>query len=83
MIYQRFGSPLKIVAYCGKHAVKGFPSPMILVRVDYLDHAEIDYQFAHTLKADAGIQEIDAAIDAAPEVKLVAFALKDAIAKAS
>lgn len=79
MIYQRFGSPLKIVAYCGKHICKGFPAPMILVRVDYLDRAEIGYQFAHTLRADGGMQEIDAAIDAAPEVKLADFALKDAL----
>mgnify|MGYP001609858922 CR=1 FL=1 len=82
MIYQRFGSPLKIVAYCGKHVRKGFLAPMILVRVDYLDRAEISYQFAHTLKADGGINEIDAAIDAVPEVKLAAFALKDALKKA-
>ncbi len=83
MIYQRFGSPVKIVAYCGKHSCPGFPAPLMLVRVEYLDRAEISYQFAHTLKADGGIKEIDAAIDAAPEIKLASFALKDALKHAS
>jgi hypothetical protein len=69
-IYQKFGSPITITAYCGKHKAPWSLGPMVLVRVKYADDGSEGYQFAANLRADGGILEIDAAVDAAPEIKL-------------
>lgn len=32
MIYSRWGDPVTIEAFCGHHAIRGFPLPMMVVR---------------------------------------------------
>lgn len=82
MIYSNFGCELDITAYCGKHKVKGLPHPVMLVRATRKDDGAERHYFADTLRADGGINAIDAAIDAAPEVALAGAELKRAIEQA-
>lgn len=79
MIYQRFGLCLTIVGYCGFHQPTGFAAPIMLVKVRYEDDGLEGFQFPIFLKADGGTKEIEAAIDAAPEIELGPKALKAAI----
>lgn len=79
MIYTRFGSEVELTAYCGKHSQKGYPAPLMLAKVRYLDDGSEGYQFVHTLKADGGIAEIDTKVDALPEVALEGKELKAAL----
>jgi hypothetical protein len=65
MIYSAWGCKLEIIGYCGKH---GRP-PMMLVRAKR-GSGEIRHYFVYTLRADGGSKEIDATVDAAPEIKM-------------
>jgi hypothetical protein len=82
MIYSRWGSGIRITGYCGKHETKSYAHPLILVRTIRDDDQVTRYYFAWTLKADGGIKEVEAAIDAAPEVTLDKVALAKAIEQA-
>lgn len=64
-IYTRFGTRVTIEHNCGIHKVKGLPQPATLLQVvrhDSDDDPKISdkatYVFAHTLKADNGIEEV-------------------------
>jgi pentose-5-phosphate-3-epimerase len=82
MIYTRWGSEVRITGYCGKHEVDGYCDRLMLVRaVRQADQLE-RYYLAVTLKADGGINEVEAAIDAAPAVTLHGSELYDAIQQA-
>jgi hypothetical protein len=82
MIYSRFGCHLKITGYCGKHQPKGYAAPVMLVRAIREDDQATRHYFAHALKADDGLNEIEAAIDAAPEITLTKADLAKAIEQA-
>jgi hypothetical protein len=82
MVYGNFGDACKITAYCGKHQVKGYPHPVMLVKVRYDDDGDERYLFPLHMRADGGIKEIDTAVDAAPEVTLEAKELRAAIQQA-
>ncbi len=82
MIFSCWGTPLTPLAYCGKHERKAYPAPMMLVRVrfNYPDMApETGYVYAHTLKADGGLNEIEDAIADLPEVELAGAELQEAL----
>jgi hypothetical protein len=81
MIYTRFGEPVTVTAYRGKHATRGSSLLLVLVRCRHEDGFERHY-LAFTLRADGGWREIDAAVDAAPEVTLEGHALRKALAEA-
>jgi hypothetical protein len=82
MIYSKWGSGIRITGYCGKHTIKGFAHPLMLVKaVGVADGQERFYLAAH-LKADNGIHEVHEAIDEAPEVVLGKAELKAAIEQA-
>jgi hypothetical protein len=72
MIYTRWGNEIEIVEKCGKHRqpgeVKGFP-PVMLVKVKYQE-GDFGYQFAESLRADGGNNEIETAINEAAKVSL-------------
>lgn len=80
-IYSCWGETVEIVAYCGKHQPKGFNFPMMLVQCKYPD-GEVRYVFATYLRADGGINAIEAAIAAAPEAVLTGAALRAALKQA-
>lgn len=80
-IVDRFGNGVRITAYCGKHEIPGTKAQCVLIRSVDLEGMEWHY-FARSLKATGGPQEIDAAVDAAPEITLDAPTLKRAIAQA-
>ncbi len=82
MIFTRFGCEVELTAYHGKHQPKGFSAPLMLVGVKYKDDSSTTFKFAHTLKADGGLNEIEAAISALPEIALEGKALKAAIKQA-
>jgi hypothetical protein len=82
MIYSRFGCELKIVNYCGKHQKPGYGAGLVLVKALRQDDGAECYYFAHTLRADGGINAIDKAIDDAPEINLTASELEKAIKQA-
>ncbi len=83
MIYTRFGTEVELLAYCGKHQPKGFSVPLMLLHVRHRDDDSEGYQFAAFLKADGGINAIESAVDALPEVTLTGKALKAALKDAS
>jgi hypothetical protein len=71
MFYTRFGSRVELLAYAGKHERKGYPHPMMLVKIRFVDEEGLEgYYFAHNLRADGGINAIHAAIDALPQITL-------------
>jgi hypothetical protein len=82
MIYSRWGSGIRITGYCGKQAVEGYGTPLMLVRAVRVGDRQERFYLAWTLKADGGIKEIEDAIDAAPEVTLDEAALAKAIEQA-
>ena len=85
MIYNRWGTEIEIVAYCGKHPPQGFSqdAACVLVKVKFLDDGSEGYQFARNLKADGGAAEVDKAVDAAAEIELPKNILTQAISVAS
>lgn len=82
MIFSRFGNDVEIVAYCGKHKPPGIASRLVLVKLRYNDGG-FRYGFATYLRADGGLEEIDAAVDKAPHVTLEGDELEKAIAQAA
>lgn len=67
MIYSRWGIPLQIVADCALVRFDGDDEGITrLVRAIRRDDGATRHYFAHTLRADGGVEEIQAAIDAAP-----------------
>lgn len=88
MIYSRWGCLVEVTAYCGKHKVPGYAFPLMLVRANRSDPdkpaepKEVKHYFASSLRADNGINEIESAIDAAPEVSIAGKELRAAIADA-
>lgn len=87
MIYSNWGCEVKIIGYLGKHKCPGITAERMLVRAERTDpetrKMDIKHYFAFSLRADGGINEIEAAIDAAPELKVVGKELKDAIKDAA
>lgn len=81
MIYTPGGEPATIVANCGEHQVRGFCTPVILVRIQCSDGDE-RYEFAPFLRADGGFPEILTAIQNARPARLSAVALEAAIRQA-
>lgn len=85
MIYSQWGCLVEVTAYCGKHKVPGYAFPIMIVRANRSDPEkiaepkEVKHYFAFSLRADNGINEIEAAIDAAPEINLSPKELKAAI----
>lgn len=83
MIYSQFGTEVQLLAYCGKHKKRDQPAPMMLVKVRYMDADRQErHQFVHTLRADGGINEIEAAVDALYETVLTGEMLKAALKEA-
>lgn len=82
MIFSRWGNSLTIIAYCGKHKPKWAAGPLVLVKARFDDDGRERFMHTHSMKADGGWQEIDAAVDAAPEVTLTAAELKRALREA-
>jgi hypothetical protein len=82
MIFSRYGEPVEIVAYCGKHKPSWCSCKLTLVKVRYPGDEE---RYAHpiNLKADGGWDEIDKAVDAAPEELLPAKEIKAALEQAA
>ncbi len=70
---------MEIVARCGRHQPEGFVVPGKLVRVRRLDDNKIRYQFVEFLCASDGAEEIFAAYDQAPSIKLEGEELAAAI----
>lgn len=89
MIYSRWGCHVRITGYCGKHQPKGYSGPIVLVQAERRDPekpdepSETTFYFAQSLRADDGWKEIDAAVDAAPEIKLNPEELKAALKQAA
>jgi len=83
MIYTKFGSPCTILAYAGKHQPKHFQSPVMLAKIRHDDDGSEGFYFPIFMRADGGINEIDAAVDAAPEITLGSVELKAALKEAS
>ncbi len=84
-IYTKQGEEVEVVAYHGKHSPISWKSvaELVLVSVRRKEEPRETFgYFAFALKADGGPQEIDAAIDAAPEVTLDKVALRKAIKEA-
>lgn len=67
MIYNRWGTPITILASCGEHKMKGFRLPMRLVKVRHSDTEHVGYELVHSLRADGGVREIEVAVAAVPE----------------
>jgi hypothetical protein len=83
VIYTTWAEPVEIVAFAGKHPRRGDKLPMLLVRVKRLEEPRDEFHaFVHTLRADGSVPEIDAAVDAAPEVVLTARDLRQALKEA-
>lgn len=82
MIVSRFGSPVTVLAYCGKHQPKWSKHSLVLVQVQYADDGSTGFCSAHTLRADGGPAEIDTAVDQATERTLEGTELADALKQA-
>jgi hypothetical protein len=82
MIYSRWGSGIRVTGYCGKHQIEGYGTPLMLVRAVGVADGQERFYLAWTLRADGGIKEVEAAIDAAPEVILDEATLAKAIEQA-
>lgn len=80
-IFTRWGDAVTVSAYHGKHKTTWCALPLMLITTTYADGKT---RFAHpiSLRADGGAVEIEAALDAAPEVELDADTLKDALKQA-
>jgi hypothetical protein len=70
VIVTGFGSEVTITAVCGKHQPKWAAFPLLLVQVRYSDDNSISYQYTCNLRAEGGMNAIDAAVDAVPELTL-------------
>lgn len=81
-IFTRWGDEVTITAYCGKQQPKWATVPLMLVQVRYKEDGRERYHFAINFRADNGINEIHAAVDAAPEVTLSPKELKAALKQA-
>lgn len=84
MIYTLQDTPVEIVADCGKHKIDRHQYKYQLVRVRSLEDADfVFYRFTYpNLLADGGPTEIEAAVKAAPKVKLVGHRLNCALREA-
>lgn len=78
-IFTRFGSEVAIIGDVGEYKTKEFDYPVRLIEVLYAEDKAKRYLLAHTLRADNGWQEIEAAIQAAPKIKLEAKELRQAL----
>ena len=82
VIYSHYGNVIEVTGYCGRHKVKGFPAPIVLVKARRQEDRAERYYFAHSLRADDGINVVHAAIDDAPEITLGKADLAKAIEQA-
>lgn len=86
MIYTRWSNTVEITENCGEHQQPGeFEGFLMLtlVKVLYKDWGSFGYQFAESLRADEGSNEIMAAVNSADKRKLSNAELEAAIQKAS
>jgi hypothetical protein len=77
MIVTRFGGEVVIISRHGTHKASymNVPDQLLLVHI----YGKATYRWAHQLRADGGVKEIDAAINAAPFVGMPSDALKKAM----
>lgn len=80
-IYSPWGEDVKIVADHGQVVASYLNGPARLVTIQYKD-GRLGKQFIHNLKAEGGINTLEAAADAAEEVTLDPPALKLALIEA-
>lgn len=79
MLYNRWGDVCEVEADCGLHDVAGFRTAVRLVAVRYVDTDHTAYVFAHTLRADDGIREVDYFLQRVPRRRLCPSLLERAI----
>ena len=80
MIGTNWDEPIEIIGYCGKHAPEDSILELVLVRCK--GESGIFHAFARSLVSPGGWNEIDAAVDAAPEITLSPGELKTALREA-
>lgn len=83
MIYTKFGSPCTILAYAGKYVPRGRNHHLVLVKIRHEDDGSEGFYHPVFMKADGGAAEIDAAVDAAPEITLTPKEAEAALEQAS
>lgn len=81
-IYTRQGNEIDIVGYCGHHKPPWARTHLVLTKVRFKEDGSSLHYFATNLVADGGWNEIDEAVDSAPDIELTRNELDHALAEA-
>jgi hypothetical protein len=82
VIYSKFGCELTVTGHCGDHKPKGWQFPVTLLRAVRKDDGAARHYLMAYLRADGGIDELEAAAKAAPVVVMPKAELKAALDQA-